>query len=217
MALIGANGSGKTTLLRCLSGTAKTYSGKVKVFGRPLKKSNTVMAMLPQEVTDIFLQQTVLEDYRYALNAMDKPAEKAEEMLKKLGISHLSDMHPYDLSGGELQLCGLGRVLLCEPEILLLDEPSKGLDNTSAQKLGELISKLCADGMAALTVTHSLEFAANHAHTCGILCAGRTESVMSVPEFFSKAGFYSTAAGRIARGLVKNAYTAQLLRQAVRI
>ena len=214
LALIGANGSGKTTLLRCIAGLCRTYSGRVKVFGKPLKRYRAVIGVLPQDTADLFLQPTVIEDYRYALKALGKPESGAEAMLERLGCAHLADMHPYDLSGGESQLCALGRVLLCKPDILLLDEPSKGLDNASAKRLGERIRALCNDGMAVLTVTHSLEFAAGYAHTCGILCGGRIESLMSVPEFFSHAGFYSTAAGRIARGEVKNAYTLELLRLA---
>ncbi|MBQ8965565.1 ATP-binding cassette domain-containing protein [Ruminococcus sp.] len=214
LALTGANGSGKTTLLKTLAGQLRPYAGKVRIGGRPLKKAPLTAAMLPQEAADLFLQPTVAEDYRYALKALGRPEEEASAMLGYLGCEKLADMHPYDLSGGELQLCALGRVLLCQPDILLLDEPSKGLDPLSARRLGTVLKKLCAEGKAVLTVTHSLEFAAENACTCGIFCGGRIESLLPAPKFFSKAGFYSTASGRIARGMVKNAYTVEKLRQA---
>lgn len=215
LALVGANGSGKTTLLRCLAGLARPYSGSVRAGGKPLKRSAAVIGMLPQETADLFLQPTVIEDYRFALKAMGRPEREAEELLDRIGCGQLAQMHPYDLSGGELQRCGLGRVLLCDPDILLLDEPTKGLDPVSAHLMGELLRRLCAEGKGVLVVTHSLGFAARFAHTCGIFCGGRVESLTPAPEFFAKAGFYSTAAGRISRGMVKNAYTAGLLRSAL--
>ncbi|SEK76921.1 ABC transporter ATP-binding protein [Ruminococcus albus] len=216
LALIGANGCGKTTLLRCLAGLCRAYSGTVKVFGKRLKKPSHVIAMLPQEARDIFVQPTVREDYIFALKAMEKPIERADEMLRYLGCGHLADIHPYDLSGGETQLCALGRVLLCEPEILLLDEPVKGLDAVSRKKFGEMIKRLCGEGKAVLTVTHDLENAAELADSCAILCGGRVESLMPAGEFFARAGSLSTAAGRIARGEVANAYTVERLRSALR-
>ena len=214
LALIGANGSGKTTLLRCLAGLCWAYSGKVEVFGKRQKKQGAVTAMLPQEAADLFVQPTVREDYIYALRAMGKPEDRADEMLERMGCGHLGDMHPYDLSGGEMQLCGLGRVLLCEPEILLLDEPTKGLDAEARRRIGDMVRKLCAEGRAVLTVTHDMEYAAETADSCGILCGGRVESLMPAAGFFAKAGYLSTAAGRIARGEVKNAYTVEMLRLA---
>ena len=214
LALAGANGSGKTTLLRVLAGLARPYAGKLKIGGKPPKKAALRVGMLPQEAADLFLQPTVLEDYRYALKAMGKPENMAEEMLARLGAEHLGNMHPYDLSGGELQLCALGRVLLCKPDILLADEPTKGLDPISANRMGHLLKELCADGKAVLAVTHDLEFAACHADSCAIFCGGRAESLMPSPHFFARAGFYSTAAGRISRGMVKNAYLTEHLQAA---
>ena len=215
LALIGANGSGKTTLLRTLSGTLRPYAGKLRVGGKPIKKAKQVIAMLPQEAADLFLQPTVMEDLRFALKAMGRPAENAEKILEKLGCSHLANMHPYDLSGGELQLCALGRVLLCEPDILLLDEPTKGLDRVSAKRVGQLLRGLCREGKAVLTVTHSLDLAAEFSDSCGIFCGGRIEGIMPTPQFFARAGLMSTEAGRIARGMIKNVYTAELLRAAL--
>lgn len=215
LALIGANGCGKTTLLRCLAGLTKAYSGTVKVFGKRMKKPAGMVALLPQEARDIFIQPTVREDYIFALKAMEKPEKIADEMLAAMGCEHLANVHPYDLSGGETQLCALGRVLLCEPDILLLDEPTKGLDAVSRKAFGELIRGLCNEGKAVLTVTHDLESAAELADSCAILCGGRVESLMPAGEFFARAGSLSTAAGRISRGEVENAYTVERLRAAV--
>lgn len=214
LALIGANGCGKTTLLRCLAGLFRVYAGRVEVFGKKLKKAAGVIGVLPQEAADIFVQPTVREDYIFALRAMGKPEERADEILGYLGCGHLAGVHPYDLSGGETQLCALGRVLLCEPEILLLDEPTKGLDAISRKRIGDTVKRLCGEGKAVLTVTHDLEYAAETADSCAILCGGRAESLMPAGEFFAGAGYLSTAAGRIARGEVKNAYTVDMLRAA---
>ncbi|MBP1536062.1 MAG: ATP-binding cassette domain-containing protein [Ruminococcus sp.] len=214
LALAGANGSGKTTLLRCLSGELRPFGGSIKLMGKSLKKRAAVLAVLPQDAQDVFLQPTVGEDYRYALKAMERSPDEAEKMLEKLGIAHLENMHPYDLSGGELQRCALGRVLLCEPRVLLLDEPTKGLDPESEAEIGRLLRQLCAEGVACLAVTHSLNFAANYADTCGIFCGGRAQSVSPAAEFFADAGFYTTESGRIARGISKNVYTVEQLRLA---
>lgn len=214
LALVGANGSGKTTLLRCLSGELRPYSGSVRLMGKPLKKRAATLAVLPQDAADVFIQPTVGEDYRYALKAMGRSQDEAAAMLEKLGIVHLENMHPYDLSGGELQRCALGRVLLCKPQVLLLDEPTKGLDPDSESELGELLLRLCSEGMACLAVTHSLNFASKYAHTCGIFCGGKAQSISPSAEFFSDAGFYTTPSGRIARDIVKNVYTVERLRRA---
>jgi len=211
---VGANGAGKSTLLKCLGGLLSPYSGKIKVMGKPLKgyKSGALyhecISVLPQDPYDMFIRQTVRDDYRYALSAMGRDLSYADEMGERLGISRLMERHPYDLSGGEAQLCAIGKALLSQPKILLLDEPVKGLDLRWISAVGKLLLELKAAGISVLCVSHDLEFAAEYSDRCGLFFDGRIISAASPREFFSDSSIYTTSASRIARRFFRGAVTA---------
>lgn len=210
--ILGANGSGKTTLLGCLSGLHKPYNGRVKVFGKPISsyKNGSLyrgcMALLPQDPSDVFTSFSVGEDYRAAVKALGGEAREADEMLGKLGVSHLEKTHPYDLSGGEMQLCALGRVLLSRPRILLLDEPTKGLDAVSCERLIGILRELKKNGTALLAVTHDLEFAAALSDRCGLFFGGTNTEPVHPSVFFNGTQLYTTPTARICGGIFSGAY-----------
>ena len=123
--------------------------------------------------------------------------------------------HPYDLSGGEAQKCALAKVLLTEPKILLLDEPTKAIDPLAKRALAKLLRKLSRDGITVLAVTHDVEFAAEHADRCALFFDGEVLAPQTPQSFFSANNFYTTAASRISRGIFENAVTeADILRLA---
>jgi len=210
--LLGANGAGKTTVLRAAAGLIKPYRGNVKSFG--LRS-----AMLPQNAVSVFLKNSVREDFEDILAAHGVKNElfpaKIEEISEKLGISRLLSKHPYDLSGGEAQKCALAKVLLTEPKILLLDEPTKAIDPAAKRELAALLRSLTSEGITVFAVTHDVEFAAENADRCALFFDGEVLAPAAPQSFFSANNFYTTAASRISRGIFKNAVTeADILRLA---
>lgn len=213
--VLGGNGTGKTTMLNVLSGLDRPYKGKAKIKGKKISEYKNAslyrknLALLPQNPKTVFLKNTVFEDYVEILLAMDIPKSEHEEKIKlvakKFGIEHLLGRHPYDLSGGEQQKSALVKLMLTEPEILLLDEPTKGMDSFSKAKFAELLKELQDSGKTILMVTHDVEFAASVSDKCALFFDGKIISEGTPNEFFSGNNFYTTAASRISRELFLNA------------
>lgn len=190
--LLGGNGAGKTTLLYCLAGMERLYKGNIRAVGR--------VAFLPQDPRQLFACETVREE----LTEMAKDWQAAAEAE---GIAHLLDRHPYDLSGGEQQRVALAKLLLTKPDILLLDEPTKGLDAACKQALIVRLRELAAAGVAVLTVTHDADFAAEVSDRCGLLFDGEMVSEDTPRRFFGDNCFYTTAACRISRERIADTVT----------
>lgn len=213
----GSNGAGKTTFLKCLGGILPAVSGKIKVFGKSVKsyKNGSLyregIGILPQNPYDLFVKSSVREDCEYAVKAMGYDMADIHKTAEMLGVTHLMDTHPRDLSGGEAQLCGLCRVLLCKPKILLLDEPVKGLDPYSVRRIGEVLLRLKKSGMSVLMISHNLEFAAEYSDRCVMFFGGQIAGGGSPQEFFSHNRFFTTAISRISRGHTENAVTVSQL------
>lgn len=215
--LLGGNGTGKTTMLSVIAGLEKPYRGKVIVAGKPLKAyhGNTLyrgnLALLPQNPQTVFLRDTVRADFFEILGQLEIPSaerdRKISDISARIGIESLLDRHPYDLSGGEQQKCAIAKLLLLEPRILLLDEPTKGLDAGAKRVLSDILRSLLADGMTVLTVTHDVEFAAENADICALFFDGEIISEDTPERFFADNNFYTTAANRMARGLWRYAVT----------
>ena len=217
--ILGGNGTGKTTALNVISGLNKAYRGKVLIGDKPLRdyKGNSLyrgnLALLPQNPQTVFIKDNVREDLLEILEALEIPKTKRAEMTEKtaakIGITHLLDKHPYDLSGGEQQKCALAKILLLEPRILLLDEPTKGLDAYSKHVLKGILQELKSDGMTILAVTHDVEFAAENADRCALFFDGEILSADVPEKFFAENNFYTTAANRMSRRLFPNAVTCE--------
>lgn len=207
--ILGGNGSGKTTTLNTAAGLIKAYSGSVKVFGKKIKeyKNQTLykecLSMLPQDVETVFLKNTVNEE----LSGVDTGELPFD-------ISHLLDKHPYDLSGGEQQLVALAKVLAAKPKLLLMDEPTKGLDTIKKAQIINILKQLKQRKVTVVIVTHDVEFAAECADRCALFFRGNIVSVDRPCEFFSNNRFYTTAASRMSRGFYEKTVT---LRQIERL
>ena len=216
-AVLGGNGSGKTTLLDCLSGLKKPYSGAVKILDKKIKeyKNNAlyrgVLSYLPQDPKTVFVQDTLREDLLALCRALGQPEEEAEktvaELTERFGLTGLLQRHPYDLSGGEQQKAALVKMLLSGPKILLMDEPTKGMDAQAKLTLGDTLRDLRDEGKTVILVTHDIEFAAVYADRCAMLFDGEVFAQGTPREFFSDNNYYTTAANRIARGFYDNAVT----------
>lgn len=215
--ILGGNGSGKTTTLKILAGLLKPYRGKVIIDNNKMTKKTTAdfnrlgVAMLPQNPESVFLKSRVIDDYTELckIKGIEKSdyEDKINSVAEKLGIKDLLENHPYDLSGGEIQKCALGKVLISEPKILLLDEPTKGVDAYSKIALSKILQEIKSDDVTIITVTHDVEFASIVADRCGLFFDGEVLSSLVPQEFFSKNNFYTTASSRISRDKFANAVT----------
>ena len=205
-ALLGGNGAGKSTLLKILTGIIKERRGRV------IREKGERIAMLPQSPQVLFQYDTVWEEL---LESAGQDVERAKEMAEFLELSDKISMHPYDLSGGEMQRAALGKLLLLDAKILLLDEPTKGLDAYLKKKLAGLLKKLTQGGIAILLVTHDLEFAAAYADRCGLLFDGQVISEGEPHAFFAGNRFYTTAANQIAGNEIPEAITCEEVVRAV--
>lgn len=216
-AVLGGNGTGKTTMLNVIAGLCRAYRGRVTIGDKPIReyRGNAlyrgVLALLPQNPQTVFVRDTVRADFAEILEAHGVPKsgreEKIRRMAEKLSIGHLLDRNPFDLSGGEGQKCALAKVLLTAPRILLLDEPTKGIDAGGKSVLREILNTLKAEGITVLMVTHDVEFAAETADRCALFFDGEILSADTPPRFFGGNTFYTTAANRMARTLCPNAVT----------
>ena len=213
--MVGGNGVGKSTTLKLINGVLKPYRGRALIRGRDIRKEKpgTVIGTLPQNPQSVFTEITVEEELYEALyydkrRDSEKLAE-INEMLNLLLLTHLRKSHPYDLSGGEQQRLALGKILLLKPEILLLDEPTKGLDPYFKSVLASILKDLRQRGVTILMVTHDIEFAAEYADRCAMVFDGDIVSTGSPRPFFSGNNFYTTASNRMSRNLFEDAITCQ--------
>ncbi len=194
--LLGSNGSGKSTLLSCAAGLLRPYSGSVKLFSKKLKNYQNdelykKIALLTQDVYNVFLHDTVREEFKgYDITSLP------------FDVSAFADRHPYDLSGGEAQLTALCRILCKSPEIILLDEPTKGLDAEYKKKFSDIIGKLAGGGMTVLIVSHDTELAAELADECFMIFGGRIVSAKKTADFIRSNSLYTTDFCRMTDGKI---------------
>ena len=204
--ILGGNGSGKTTSLGCAAAVLKPYAGEIRVSGKKLKEYKNqslyrdCLALLPQDVQTVFLRNTVREEL-----------EDAGAVVSDLPFDPepLYDKHPYDCSGGEQQLVALAKALAAKPKLLLMDEPTKGLDAGKKRDVAEILRRLKASGVTAAVVTHDVEFAAVCADRCAMFFRGSVVSVGRPDAFFSGNSFYTTAAARMSKGFYDRAVTVE--------
>ena len=215
-AIVGGNGTGKSTLLKAICGVCPPYRGKIELGGKKIRdfkrgelfRNN--LSMLPQDPQSLFVKKSVREDLREMLPLGDHDADaKIAAIAEKCEIAHLLDRHPYDLSGGEQQRAALAKVLLTNPKIMLLDEPTKGIDAFFKEKLARVLKKLIADGMAVVMVSHDVEFCARYADYVSMFFDGQILTTNTPRRFFACNSFYTTAANRMSRHVFPDAVTAE--------
>ncbi|MGI6751132.1 MAG: ECF transporter S component [Anaerovoracaceae bacterium] len=205
LAILGANGAGKTTAVNLMGGLLKPFRGKVYSQGKKV-------LILPQNPQNLFVKKTVGEDLEEALEDLSMDVKekniKIGEVIRLCSLEGVLDQHPYDISGGEQQRAALAKVLLRQPEILIMDEPTKGMDGWFKRRLGGIIKELKGSGVAVIMVSHDVEFCARYADRCalffdgGILSQGRPKS------FFSNNRFYTTGAAKMVKDILPGAVTA---------
>ena len=199
LTLLGGNGTGKTTTLKLLARLQRPYRGELTITGS--------VGMLPQNPQALFVKSTVRADLLEILPKSERKTERLAQVVSLCKLAELLDRHPYDLSGGEQQRAALAKILLLNPDILLLDEPTKGLDAEFKQVFGQILRTLQASGVAILMVSHDIEFCAKYADRCALFFDGNIVAEAEPRTFFSGNSFYTTAANRIARELLPEAVT----------
>jgi energy-coupling factor transport system ATP-binding protein len=207
--LMGGNGAGKTTALNLLCGIYRSQRGKIELLGKNLAKYSAtdlfdhMLAMLPQNPQALFVKNTV----RLDLREVEADEQKIAAISELVQITDLLDCHPYDLSGGEQQRAALAKVLLTGPKVLLLDEPTKGIDSYFKLTLAQILKKLTQSGVTIVMVSHDIEFCAKYADRCALFFNGNIVTENTANRFFSGNSFYTTAANRMARHLFTDAVT----------
>jgi len=203
ISILGGNGAGKSTSLKVLAGIKKAYRGSVSINGS--------IALLSQNPQAVFAKKTVREDLLEVFSEQKIEKEEIEKRLVKIvklcKLGKLLDRHPFDLSGGEQQRAALAKVLLLEPEILLLDEPTKGLDAEFKIEFASILDELIKNKIGILMVSHDVEFCAKYAHKCALFFDGNIINMANPQKFFAGNSFYTTSANRMSRECIENAVT----------
>ena len=212
--ILGGNGTGKSTTLSLVARQRKPQRGKIFINNIEIKKYNNKslyennLALLPQNPQSLFVFETVREDLEEVLILQNKDREYIDKEVKRvsklLDIEHLLEHHPYDLSGGELQRAGMAKVMLLNPKIILLDEPTKGLDAYCKEEIGKMLMKLRDMGVTIVVVSHDIEFSARYSDRCAMFFDGSIVSEGTPREFFLGNNFYTTVSNRIARNIFED-------------
>lgn len=183
-ALVGGNGSGKSTLLAALAGVLRLDRGRV---ANGLAGSQV---LLPQDPKALFVKDSVAEELREWQKACGYSDQDVQRWMDRLGLAGLEDRHPYDLSGGQQQLLALCKAALTKPALLLLDEPTKGLDAGFRMTIASVVADMATQGACVIMATHDLSFAARVAHTTLLLFDGQAACAQPTADFFSENLFY---------------------------
>lgn len=217
--IVGGNGTGKTTALKVMAGLYKPYRGKIILDGKKLTKYKNGelyrnnLAVLPQDPQTLFVENKVEKELKKMVQKEKYSDEEAEkriaDIIATLQIEHLLESHPYDLSGGEQQKVALAKILLSNPRIIFLDEPTKGIDAESKRIFADILRGLKGQGVAIVMVTHDIEFSAEHSDRCAMFFDGGIVSEDITQLFYSGNNFYTTAAHRMSKHMFEDAVTCE--------
>ena len=216
-AILGSNGSGKTTALMNLARIYSPIKGTIKLKDKNIHKIKddelykNNLALLLQNPKTVFVYDTVYEDLQESLDILkvDKGDDRIHEISESLNIIHLLQKHPYDLSGGEQQKAAIAKLLLLNPRVILLDEPTKGIDVYAKEELARILRDRVKEGCAVVMVTHDVEFVAMYCDVCSMLFNGEIVCTEDAKSFFVGNNFYTTSANRISRSIVSNCVTSE--------
>ncbi len=203
--VLGGNGAGKSTMLKLIAGVETPSRGKIIENGDVRKRGKVLgdLALVPQHPKALFVYKNVVDE----LKEMTNDNVKIEEITNLFELNDILNMHPFDLSGGEMQRLAIAKVLLKRPSLLLLDEPTKGMDGNFKNKFKNILRDYVSYGNSVLMVSHDTEFCAEVSDRCSLFFNGESISDGMTREFFSGNHFYTTAANKIFRSDNKNIIT----------
>lgn len=200
LAILGGNGTGKSTLLKIIAGLLTSQHGKIKYKRKKVKQiDRTLIGYLPQNPKLYFLHETLKEEYTALASKHGKSDIELHALIKEFQVESLLQRHPYDLSGGELQRAALVGILIGNPQILLLDEPTKGIDPDFKEEFAHIIQAIRKSGVTIVMVTHDVEFAAKHVTRCSMMFQGDVIVTENTAAFFKDNNYYTTMINRITK------------------
>lgn len=182
-AVVGGNGCGKSTLLSVLARTAKLQRGR-------MVRGAASAALLPQNPKALLVAETVRNELMEWASTCGYDEAAARGQMERLGLDGLEARHPYDLSGGQRQLLALAKLLLIGPELLLLDEPTKGLDTASRRIIARTLRDRAKAGGTVIMATHDLDFAEQVADDIAMMFDGEIACMEPSADFFADNVFY---------------------------
>lgn len=198
LSIIGGNGAGKSTLLSLLTGYKKPYKGKIKINGN--------ISYLPQNPTMAFIEDVLISDLKLICRENKIDINRIDLLMRRFPIfkeiKKYLNYNPLDLSGGQMQLAALFKILLLSPDILLLDEPTKGLDNYQKKLLSNLFDDMRKDGVTIIMVSHDLNFVAQNTTTCAMMFQGQIITNGNTETIIKQNHFYTTPLARVLKGLI---------------
>ncbi|MFZ5651072.1 MAG: energy-coupling factor ABC transporter ATP-binding protein, partial [Bacillota bacterium] len=213
VAILGENGAGKSTLLKNMAGLLQPGRGKVLTKGSDISKNRgrhpgRLVAYLSQNPNDYLFQDTVEDELLFTLKNFGMEDDGiVDELLEELQIGCHRRVNPRDLSSGERQRVALASVLVTRPELLVLDEPTRGLDYRLKAGLGSFLAGRAAAGAGVVLVTHDVEFAAEYASRVIMMFAGRIVSDGTRHETLGQSVFYTSQIGKLCRGFCDGVLT----------
>lgn len=201
--LLGGNGGGKTTFINLLNGIFKAYSGKVKI------DKNCKVATLPQNAKGLFVESSVENELSVFAKLLKIDKDKVQSLLEKFDLIGIRELHPYDISGGEVQRLALAKLFLANPDILILDEPTQCMDMLSKEYLINLLLQSKIQGKSVIVVTHDLRFTSMIADKVGMFFDGKIVALDSASNFFESNNMYTTESSYLTRDFEKGLYSVE--------
>lgn len=199
--IVGGNGGGKTTFINLLNGVLKSYSGRVKV------DKNCKIATMPQNAKGLFVENSVQDELLVCAKLLKVDKSVVHKLIESFDLGHISQNHPYDISGGEVQRLALVKLFLINPDIIILDEPTQGMDMEAKEYLKNVLVKNKNEGKGVVVVTHDLRFAASVADRVGIFFDGKILSLREAKEFFAGNSLYTTESSLLTRDFAEDLYS----------
>ncbi len=213
-ALLGGNGAGKSTCISLMSGIEQPYMGNVKIEGKRIDTYQkgtlyrNLLGVVPQNPQELFSKETVQEELEEICELQKEATlENMQHIISEMELENNLTKHPYDLSGGEQQRLAIAKILLLHPQILILDEPTKGMDAHYKKKFGEFLLQFKRQGGTIFLVSHDIEFCAQYSDSCGMLFDGTLIAQAPPVTFFQETYWYTSATVRMTRNLVENVVT----------
>ncbi|MDP4091051.1 MAG: ATP-binding cassette domain-containing protein, partial [Bacillota bacterium] len=216
VSVMGANGAGKTTLIKAICGLYR-YEGSIKLGGSEVKKHKlkeiaSKIGYVSQNPNDYISKETVYDEIKFTLDNFNITDEnRIARVMDKLHLTELKDRNPRDLSGGEKQRTAIASVMVMLPEILILDEPTRGMDLVLKNELGLLLKEMNAEGKTIILVTHDMDFAAEFCTRHVLMFSGKIAAEGTIKEVMGDNLYYTTGINKIFRDINSDVFTLKQL------